>query len=259
MEQIMPVEWIAIDIPLGALTSIADATLMIYFTKHSPVQINRRSGLLPWFIMYGAILVYSLSSVAAKGVQIWNLILQIDGKDVTDTPAATIHGSNDNGLSSYLKALAAFERLSTASAGILLGFAIGLATLAFLYTRRLSETHVFHKRLVWTVGILATCYLIRNAVSFVFWLLYSQLHHIAGLGIQLVYMAFYGVLSVCVYLCIVLTAVAQGKEDDMPNNNTYGSTEQGSVGEGAEWAKQQYFVRQAPIPRLDADIPQDEC
>lgn len=250
MEQIIAVVWIAIDIPMGALASIADATLMIYFTKHSPVQVKRQSGRVAWFIMYTAIWIYSLSSFAAKGVQIWDLILMIQGEDNENASATPFQESG-----STSSALNAFLKLSTASAGILLGFAIGLAILAFLYVRRLSETHVFHRRLVWTVSILATCYLIRNAVSFVFWLLYSQLEHIAGLGIQLVNMAFYGLLSVAIYACIVLTAVAQGKEDGIPNNAGYGAVQQNLGDEGGiDWQKQQHFIRHAPVPKVGADV-----
>jgi hypothetical protein len=78
-------------------------------------------------------------------------------------------------------------------------------------------------------------------------MVYAEFNHIASYDIQLVYFAFYGPLSVAIYLSIILIAAAQGKEDALPEEPVYSPVAETAVYDGAGWQwqprKPEHYVR----------------
>ena len=217
--------YIAIDIPLRSMASIADGVLMVYLFTHSPVDV-KDAGFWPKLAMIFALVIYWLIGVfASRGIQIWNLVYQLspskgNGSENNDWLAPSVRINQD---------------LDAAASGMQLLFAIGFALLSVVFIRHLSRTNTLRKRLAWGVAVLAAAFLVRNIVTFVFTLLYSRFDHIASLSVQLVYMAFYGLLSVVIYICIVLIAAAQQEEQPVTEGPRYGRVQQTTTNEGYGW------------------------
>jgi len=217
---IVPAIYIAIDIPMGSMSYFADLVLMIYLYTDSPVDVKSK----PYgtrLAMKSAIVMYFIISLFTKGSQIWNLMGQIN----SDTGKSWYH----------LKSLDYYQGLGTAAFGLLLAFSIGFGLLSIGFIRLLPPTYTLRARLSWAIGIFATVFLARNIVMFTFTIIYSQLHYTASLGAQLIYMAFYGLLSVVLYVCVVWIAAVRRKEDDMADGTRYGRVQQMAVNEGIGW------------------------
>lgn len=141
----------------------------------------KRAGWLPRFVMILAVVIYSVLSFATRGTQTWSVVEQISGGGYTT--------------------LKYWQDLGSAASGMILLYAIGWTIFAFSFVR-----HETQRRLRWGVSVLAGSFLSRNVVVFVFVLLYSQYKLHAGYGIQLVFLAFYGLLSVVIWTCILVVA-----------------------------------------------------
>jgi hypothetical protein len=245
----MTTTFIAIDIPMGALTSIADVALMAYLLHSSPVKPHRRLAKASRYVMVLAVIVYGLGSLGAKGSQIWGLTIQLDGGNL-DNGSVLADGVDDEGDPSVhraLEALAVFQHLSAATSAIILLFSIGFAGLCVFFLRKMSERYALHKRMRWAVTILGASFLARSALCFVLWLIYSEFDNTTPIGVQVVYSVFYGPLSVTLYLGAILTAVAQAREDALTKEPVYGAVEQTMSTTAPEWQwqpqKPQYYVR----------------
>ena len=143
----------------------------------------------PWFprlLMIIAAVVYILMSFAARGTQAWTVAEEISG--------------TKNARPWY------WQAIGTAASGMILLYAIGWAIFAVSYVRQLSKLHATKRRLRWGIGGLASSFLGREIVVFVFVLLFSQYAFHAGYGVQLAYLALYGVLSVVIWTCILVIA-----------------------------------------------------
>ena len=210
-------EYIAINIPLGSLASIADGLLMVYLLKHSPVDVAH-AGRFVLIALKIAIAIYFIIATVSKGTEIWNLLDQ----NVLDT------GSNSSDPTTL--SITIFQDLGTVATGMLLLFAISFAVLAGRYLHHLAKNQMLRKRVSFAVAALAAAFLVRNLVNFVFALYYSQYNHVAALGVQLIYMAFYGILSVIIFGCIVLIAASQEKQGPVINPR-YGQVEQTAASE----------------------------
>ena len=210
--------YLGIDIGIGSFSAIADGLLQGYMILHSPVDIKTASR-LPRLLMTLALVFFSLTSISGKGTQLWNVLIQIYYSTGT--------GSNDP--SSHI-----YQDLGTAASGMILLFAIGYALFSLQYVRRLSTAEGNRKRLRWGVAILAAAFLVRNIVVFVFVVIYSQYHHIAALGVQLVYLAFYGLLSVAIYACVVAIARAQQADESSTDGARFSPLKQTDTGERIE-------------------------
>ena len=219
--------YLGIDIGIGSFSSIADGLLQGYMIIHSPVDIKTASR-LPRLLMILALVLYSLTSISTRGTQLWNVILQIylssaGGSDSYSEPSSQI-----------------YQDLGTAACGMILLFAIGYALFSIQYIRRLPTTEGKRKRIRWGVGILAAAFLVRNIVVFVFVLIYSQHQHIAALSAQLVYLAFYGLLSVAIYACVVAIARAQQADESSTDRARFSPLKQTDTGERFEPAYYSY-------------------
>lgn len=208
-ERIIAPEFIAIDIPMNCLVSIADGALLVYLLKKSPVEIKHPdSGRQPSHIaMIFAFAMYWIIGIASKGANIWNVITQF-------SPIGNSHACETAKCANEIKgidlSLRIEQDLDSAATGMLLLFSIGYALFAIGYIRhRLPETHPSRKKLSLAIGILATAFAARNIVEFVITLFYSQFDHEASQGIQLLYLAFYGVLSVIVYTSVIFVEATQ--------------------------------------------------
>jgi len=165
-----------------------------------------------------ALVLYSLTSISNRGTQLWNVILQI-----YPPPGRGSNGYSDPSSQIY-------QDLGTAACGMILLFAIGYALFSIQYFRRLSTTEGTRKCLRWGVAILAAAFLVRNIVVFVFVLVYSQYQHIAAYGAQLVYLAFYGLLSIAIYACVVAIARAQQANASSPDGARFSPLKQADTG-----------------------------
>jgi hypothetical protein len=219
--------YLGIDIGIGSFSSIADGLLQGYLILHSPVEIKTASR-LPKLLMILALVLYSLTSISNRGTQLWNVILQI-------YPSP---GRGSDGFSQTSSQI--YQDLGTAACGMILLFAIGYALFAIQYFRRLSTAEGNRKRLRWGVGILAASFLVRNVVVFVFALIYPRYQHTAALGAQLVYLAFYGLLSVAIYACVVAIARAQQQEGLSTDGARFSPLKQTDTGERIEHAYYTY-------------------
>jgi len=188
---------------------------------HSPVDIKTASW-LPRLLMILALVLYSLTSVSNRGTQLWNVLLQIYSSAGTGSKAYSDPSSQ------------IYQALGTAACGMILLFAIGYALFSIQYFRRLSTAEGTRKRLRWGVAILAAAFLVRNIVVFVFVLIYSQYQHRAAYGAQLVYLAFYGLLSVAIYACVVAIARAQQADGSSTERARFSPLEQIDPGERIE-------------------------
>jgi hypothetical protein len=234
------VEYIGIDIAMGSLASLADGFLLIYLKNTSPVHV-KHTGFFGNIAMLVAIVLYFLISSATKGTQIWSLMVQIG--------AGIGNGDSDSSDDYTAESLQIYQDVDTAASGMLLLFSIGFALLSINFLSHLSKTHPLRKRLSWAVTILAASFLVRNIVIFVFTLIYAQYGQVASLIIQLIYMAFYGLLSVVVYACIVSIAAAQEKEDPWVDEPRYGQVAQTVVNEeGVNWQQERL------LPKVMTDL-----
>lgn len=177
--------YLGIDVGIGSLSNIADGLLQTHLLVHSPVDMNTAGWLLK-LVMRVALVIYSLASGGSQGSQIWSVVEQIQTKlDFTPT---------------YVKDLAA------TAAGMLLLFSIGWTIFAISFIRKIPLDHATRKRLQWAAAVLAASFLGRNILVFVFFLLYSQYEHTAGDGVQLAYLALYGLGSVMIWTSILMIA-----------------------------------------------------
>jgi hypothetical protein len=204
-ERIVPWEYIGINVVIGSLASIADGLLMVYLLRKSPFKVAH-AGHLGGLAMILAVVVYWIIGTASKGTQIWNLVVQ--NSNITDLES----DGDQNANKIIRKSLQIFQDLDTVASGMLFLFAIGFAILASRYLNHKSKTKTLRNRLAFAVAILAAAFLVRNVVKFTFALIYSQLGKVAFLGVQLVYMAIYGLLSVIIFACIIACATIQGDE-----------------------------------------------
>ena len=218
-----PWEYIGVNVVIGSLASIADGLLMVYLLNKSPVDVAH-GGHFAVLAMVLAIVVYFIIGTASKGTQIWNLVVQ-NSVDIGSDSAG-----NGNTPAIITKSLHIFQYLDTVASGMLLLFAIGFALLAGRFLKHLSKTKTMRKRLSLAVAVLASAFLVRNSVKFAFALIYSQLNEIASLGIQLTYMAIYGLLSVVIFACIISIAAIQGKKDTATTSR-YGQVAQTTISE----------------------------
>jgi hypothetical protein len=89
---------------------------------------------------------------------------------------------------------------------MILLYAIGWTIFAVSCLRQLSKLDSTERRLRWGIGVLASSFLGRSVVVFIFVLLYFQYGHQAGYGVQLAYVALYGLLSVAIWTSILVVA-----------------------------------------------------
>jgi lysylphosphatidylglycerol synthetase-like protein (DUF2156 family) len=183
--------YLGIDVGIGSLSNTADGLLQVYLIKHSPVDISK-AGWFPRLVMILAAVVYALTSFATRGTQTWSVVAQI-------------YGGGDTSVKYW-------QDLGSAASGMILLYAIGWTIFAFSFVRQTSATQ---QRLRWGVAVLATSFLGRNVVVFVFALLYSQYQHHAGYGVQLAFLALYGLLSVVIWTSILV--VAGSHEETAPS------------------------------------------
>lgn len=217
LQRTEPWEYIGVNVVIGSLASIADGLLMVYLLNKSPVDVMH-AGWVAAIAMVLAIVVYWIIGTASKGTQIWNLVVQNSAPDPS--------GDDGSGTSPIItKSLAIFQDLDTVASGMQLLFAIGFALLARRYLNHLSQVEKLRKRLTFAVSVLALAFLARNAVKFAFTLVYSQLgNKIPPLAIQLVFMAFYGPLSVAIWACIISIAHMRGKESSRSGSTAFTTT-----------------------------------
>jgi hypothetical protein len=143
-----------------------------------------------------AAVVYILTSFATRGTQTWSVIEEISG--------------DDDAKPKY------WQALGSAASGMILLYAIGWTIFAVSYLRQLSTLDATERRLRWGIGVLASSFLGRNVVVFAFVLLYFQYEHQAGYGVQLAYLALYGLLSVAIWTSILV--VAGRREESTPSD-----------------------------------------
>lgn len=229
-ELVVPPAYIAIDVPMGTFSSVADGILQIWLLTASPVNV--REGLsVARYAMTTAIVIFWIISFVCKGTQIWALVQQIDPKFVHSL--ANGNKKTANGLTLGLEI---YQYLNTAASGMMFLFSIGYAifSFGFVYRRRKARSNAGGERVATAIGVLATCFFSRNAVMFAFTLIYAQLGHIAPLSIQLVYLAFYGILSVGIYTCIRMAIKAQTRMDPLTNvsglNRQWEQSPEGAAG-----------------------------
>ena len=205
MQSVVASAYIAIDIGIGSFASLADGALMTYLLQKSPVgmEVRSRSTALP-FVMWLLFGIFGLASIATKGTQIWSIFEQIDSSNDNDSGSDSASDIHEFG--SQVTA----QDINTAAAGMQLLFAILYFVFTFWYLRRVKG-HSATKTLIATIVTLGMAYLVRNIVCFVFVLLYSQYNHTDPLGVQLVYLAFYGILSVVIFCDILWIATLQEK------------------------------------------------
>ncbi|KAK6387913.1 hypothetical protein LTR65_008368 [Meristemomyces frigidus] len=231
---------------MGTLSSIADG-LLIYCVLGKATADLKHAGLSPYLVMVFAVIIYWIASGASKGTEIWNLMVEIlgSGKGSSDKRDISDHLS-------ISKSLFISQCLESTASGMLLLFAIGFALFCASLIRRLSTTHTFHKRLCLAVGVLSVAFLIRNTVMFVFFLIYSQYHHVAPFGVQLVYMSFHGLLSVVVYVCILAIATVQEGEEPLIDETEHGQVQKTAVTEGdrLQQDKAQVNLSTGPLDKL---------
>lgn len=231
LERVITAEYIAIDIPMGCLSSIADGLLLVYLLARSPVDI-KIAGSLPYVVMIFAFAMYWLISFVTKGAQIWNVITQF-----TPNNESTKCKGNCNVSNGIEKSLQIEQDLDSAATGMLLLFSIGYALFSISYIHRLPKTLASHKRLSISVGTLATAFLARNTVDFAFTLIYSQFDREASLGIQLVYLALWGLLSVGIYTSVVFVEATLKKGEPAIDEPRYQSP-QGTDDVGGYWQRE---------------------
>ena len=177
--------YLGIDVGIGTLSNTADGLLQTYLLTRSPIDF-KSAGLLPWFIMAFALAAYAVTSIGSRGTQIWSVVAQIAG-------------SSDS-TSKF------WQYVACAAAGLILLFAIGWSIFAVSFLKQLSLEHAMRRRLQWAIAVLAAAFLGRNIVVFIFFLLYSQFAYTAGVGVQLAYLALYGLLSVVIWMCVLVVA-----------------------------------------------------
>ena len=110
-----------------------------------------------------AAVVYILMSFAARGTQAWTVAEEISG--------------TKNARPWY------WQAIGTSASGMILLYAIGWAIFAVSYVRQLSKLHATKRRLRWGIGGLASWFVGREIVVFVFVLLFSQYAFHAGYGV----------------------------------------------------------------------------
>jgi hypothetical protein len=203
LERKNPMENAGIDIPLGSLASIAYRLLMLYFMKHSPMDVAY-AGAFAGLAIFLAVLIYSIISAASKGTQICNIMTQ----NAADAGSNSDGNSNDPLIKSTV-----FKDLDTAARGMLLLFGIDFALLSISFLHHLSKSQRSRKRIFFAVATLAAPFPVQNVVKFVFILIYAQYNGIAALGIQLIYIAFYGLLPVTISACIISIAAFKKRKD----------------------------------------------
>jgi hypothetical protein len=177
--------YLGIDVGIGSLSNTADGLLQTYLLKYSPIDI-KTAGWIPRTLMILALIVYAVTSIGSRGTQIWSVIAQISG--------------SSGSISKF------WQYVACAAAGTILLFAIGWSIFAISFLKQLAPEHAMRTRLQWSIAVLATAFLGRNIVVFVFYLLYSQFAQTAGHGVQLTYLALYGLLSVIIWTCILVVA-----------------------------------------------------
>lgn len=237
--------YIAIDIPLGTLSSIADGILQIWLLTASPVNIQE-GPVLAKVAMITAIVIYWIISFVCKGTQIWALVQQI-----TPNFIHSLANGDKKTAEGLTLGFEIYQDLNTAASGMMLLFSIGFAIFSFNFVRRRykGRSDKQYNRVTVAIGTLAVVFLARNAVMFTFTLVYSQFNHIAPPGIQLVYFAFYDILSVGVYICISQAVKSQPEEDPLARAGGLGQLQQHwspEGGAGWERAKPQANVSNAP-------------
>jgi hypothetical protein len=204
-----PTAYIGIDVAMGSLPSLADGLLMLYLKAYSPVD-TECAGPFVTIAMIFAFVFYWLSSVAAKGTQIWSLIAQ----KATGTGNGGFKSSG--GYSNLAaKALRIYRDVYSAATGMHLLFAISFALASVAFLRQRSKNQTLHNGPYLAIAILAASFLVRGVFDFVITFIYRQNGYVS-LIIQLIFMATYGILSVVIYACIVSMAAAQKKQNALP-------------------------------------------
>ena len=182
-----------------------------------------------------AIVFFWVLAWASKGSSIWSLVVQNSRMGSGNGLFSDSHPKEEK----YVKlSVNIYQDLNSAACGMLLLFSIGFALFSTTFIRRFSNERPGYKHLKWSAGVLAASYVARNAVIFIFDLLYAQFDHTAALSIQLVYMVCYSGLSVVIYTFIVVVATAVEKEGPLQNNPTYGPVEQTGTDDGPSWQQQ---------------------
>lgn len=208
----------AINIPLGVFPALADGLLLTYLIQRGPVKVDT-SGKPAKYVMYFAFFMYWLIGICTKGAQIWDVVQQFTPRDADKDCKAKNDCAYRHGVDLSLRIE---QDLASAASGMLLLFSIGYALFSMGYIRDPPGDGPLQKRLSLSVVALATFNLSRNIVNFAFTLIYAQFDHSASLGIQLVYVALWGLLTVGAYISVVCVEATKHKDSlvtiDWPSN-----------------------------------------
>jgi hypothetical protein len=103
----------------------------------------------------------------------------------------------------------AYPKLNTAFYGVYLGGALSLAATSIHVLLKLKKAGVLHRTFLIFLPIVSTSLVIRTLVNFFYALYFKLLKHRQTLIMQLIYLAFYGLLSVAMYASSVKIAATE--------------------------------------------------
>jgi hypothetical protein len=192
LELNLPTTYVAIDIATDKVASLGELLLLFALLRHcSPaLQDNITAGTRFAFLVVGdigTVTLVILFNVVGGVLSIYNFVANNLGP-----PDPSQYDSSDNTVS---KVLGSYPAVNATQYAIYLVGAISFAIQCVLVVRELHKADTFHDAPRFTILLLATAFLIRSVVSFIFVMVFGLHGRWATYTEQLIHMVFYGPLS----------------------------------------------------------------
>lgn len=235
--------YVAIDIPTSKLASLGELLLLFALLLHlspaleSNASLDLRSTWVRWADICIVVLVV-LFNLVGGFLYIYNFVAYNLGP-----PSPGGFGSGDNTLTKFLGSYPWVN--VTLYAFYLLG-AISFAIHSLVVIRALQRADTFCKALRVNIPLLAASFFSRSLVSFIFVVVFGLSGRWANFPEQLIHMAFYGPLTVIIYVSIIGIAAV---ERDGAATATYAPVEQVVSRDWVGWQEQkQGYVHVNEVP-----------